>query len=93
MAAFVGDLLIFQGSLIAASAIHRLMLRNVLKSPMSFFETTPLGRILNRFAKEVDTLDNVLARVFQAFSYCFLSVGTNLSGFRLIPLHFAFRQL
>ncbi|KIL59921.1 hypothetical protein M378DRAFT_26751 [Amanita muscaria Koide BX008] len=32
----------------------------VMHSPMSFFETTPLGRIMNRFSKDVDTIDNRL---------------------------------
>ena len=43
-----------------SSRMHNIMLERVLKSPMSFFDTTPLGRIVNRFAKDVDVCDNTL---------------------------------
>jgi ABC-type multidrug transport system fused ATPase/permease subunit len=40
------------GSLNAAEAFHERVLKTVLYAPMSFFDTTPIGRILNRFSKD-----------------------------------------
>ena len=33
----------------AAAMIHKQMFARILRVPMSFFDTTPLGRVLNRF--------------------------------------------
>lgn len=52
---------------IAASKIlHSDMLESVLKSPMAYFDTTPLGRILNRFAKDIGVVDNLLPGLFRS---------------------------
>lgn len=37
----------------ASQILHDNLLDTVLYLPMSFFDTTPIGRILNRFSKEV----------------------------------------
>ena len=39
------------GAVLGSRTLHDNMLTAVLRSPMSFFDTTPLGRILNRFSK------------------------------------------
>uniref|UniRef100_A0AAR2K3M6 ATP-binding cassette sub-family C member 5 n=1 Tax=Pygocentrus nattereri TaxID=42514 RepID=A0AAR2K3M6_PYGNA len=48
-------------SLRAASTLHDKLFKALLHSPMHFFDTTPLGRILNRFSKDMDEVDVRLA--------------------------------
>lgn len=50
-----------------AAKLHDEMARSVLRSPMSFFETTPAGRILNRFSSDVQAVDNSLQWIFAFF--------------------------
>ncbi|KAK4700227.1 hypothetical protein P7C70_g6022, partial [Phenoliferia sp. Uapishka_3] len=44
----------------ASKNLHREGIDAVMKGPMSMFDTTPIGRILNRFAKDIDSCDNRL---------------------------------
>ena len=37
-----------------SSRLHGRMLKRVMNCPMSFFDTTPAGRIINRFSKDMD---------------------------------------
>ncbi|XP_029464337.1 multidrug resistance-associated protein 9 isoform X2 [Rhinatrema bivittatum] len=41
----------------ASSTLHDKVFYKILKSPMSFFDTTPTGRLMNRFSKDMDELD------------------------------------
>jgi ABC-type multidrug transport system fused ATPase/permease subunit len=51
----------------SARIMHDRMFNAVMRSPMLFFETTPLGTILNRFSRDIYVIDEVLARVFGSF--------------------------
>jgi ATP-binding cassette subfamily C (CFTR/MRP) protein 1 len=55
------------GSIHASGALHKKMLLSVLRSPMSFFDTTPLGRVINRFAKDVYTIDETVPASLRSF--------------------------
>ncbi|XP_070609871.1 ATP-binding cassette sub-family C member 5 isoform X2 [Erythrolamprus reginae] len=46
-----------KGTLRASSRLHDELFRRILRSPMKFFDTTPVGRILNRFSKDMDEVD------------------------------------
>ena len=51
------------GSLRSSKNLHAAMLENVCRAPMSFFDTTPLGRVVNRFSKDIYTVDEVLPNI------------------------------
>ncbi|KAK4455830.1 hypothetical protein QBC34DRAFT_388031 [Podospora aff. communis PSN243] len=52
-------------SIEASRKLHERMATAIFRSPMSFFDVTPAGRILNRFSSDIYRVDEVLARTFQ----------------------------
>ena len=56
-----------------------------LTSSRSFFYTTPLGRIVNRFSKDVDVLDNFLSESIRMYLFTLVQVT---SIFILIVVYF-----
>ncbi|KAI0313275.1 P-loop containing nucleoside triphosphate hydrolase protein [Amylostereum chailletii] len=52
-------------SLRSSKHLHDSMLNAVLRAPLTFFEVTPSGRILNLFSRDTYVVDQVLARVIQ----------------------------
>ncbi|XP_067944116.1 multidrug resistance-associated protein 1-like [Watersipora subatra] len=66
-----------QCSVSASTVLHRQLLTKVMKAQMVFFDTKPLGQILNRFSKDMDTLDNVLGfTILSLFSNSMAVIGT-----------------
>jgi ATP-binding cassette, subfamily C (CFTR/MRP), member 1 len=75
---FVGSLIIASGAIYASQQMHLGLLKYVLRWPMELFDITPIGRVLNRFAKDVDVVDNVLPQVFRSWIVMFFSVNNSL---------------
>lgn len=45
------------GCLLASRKLHNDLLCSVMNAPLRFFEVTPIGRILNRFSKDIENVD------------------------------------
>ncbi|CAF1122210.1 unnamed protein product [Adineta steineri] len=50
--------------LCGASTLHNGMLKGVLYSSLRFYESNPVGRILNRFSKDQQVIDELLPKTF-----------------------------
>lgn len=68
----------FTGGVKAGTWYFAALLRRVLRSPLSFFDSTPQGRILNRFSTDVSTTDNNMPSSFGNFSQSLVSLFTSL---------------
>ncbi|NXK85455.1 MRP7 protein, partial [Formicarius rufipectus] len=55
------------GALRAATVIHKRLLQRALKATVTFFDTTPTGRILNRFSSDLYCVDESLPFVLNIF--------------------------
>ena len=68
------------------TVIFRKMLQSVLRCPMLFFQNQPLGRLLNRFSKDLTLCDEMLILTFYDFLQCiFMIVGTLVITAAIIP--------
>ncbi|KAM5179454.1 ATP-binding cassette sub-family C member 5-like [Mantella aurantiaca] len=88
-----------KSSLKASTKLHDLLFQKVLGSPVKLFDTTPLGRILNRFTKDVDEVDvrlpNQMEQLIQNMILVFFCLGIISSVFpffllSVIPLSVIF---
>ncbi|MCJ1327690.1 hypothetical protein MMC10_004362 [Thelotrema lepadinum] len=82
---FVYSVSVAIGGTRASRVMLRDSMRRVLRAPMSFFDTTPLGRIINRFSKDVDIMDNTLTDAIRMFSF---TIAMIVAVFVLIIVYF-----
>uniref|UniRef100_A0A8D3CY00 ABC-type glutathione-S-conjugate transporter n=1 Tax=Scophthalmus maximus TaxID=52904 RepID=A0A8D3CY00_SCOMX len=71
---FIASLLLAKGAVAASTSLHSRLLHSILRAPMLFFDTTPIGRVVNRFAKDIYTIDEAIPQSFRSWLVCLLSV-------------------
>ncbi|CAM9318351.1 unnamed protein product, partial [Discosporangium mesarthrocarpum] len=67
-------LLITSGSLNASKVVHSKMSTSVFGAPVGWYDSTPLGRIFNRFSSDVVTLDKDLMNDISSYTDLLLGV-------------------
>uniref|UniRef100_A0A8D2JDE4 ATP-binding cassette sub-family C member 6 n=1 Tax=Varanus komodoensis TaxID=61221 RepID=A0A8D2JDE4_VARKO len=86
---------VFLAGTLASRKLFLQLLRDVIRSPMAFFEQTPSGNLLNRFSKEMDAIDSIipdklkslLGFLFQLLEiYIAIMVATPIAVVAIVPL-------
>ncbi|XP_078503541.1 ATP-binding cassette sub-family C member 10-like [Lissotriton helveticus] len=74
------------GTIRASSTIHDSLLQRVMKATATFFNTTPMGRIINRFSSDLYHADKNLPSVLNSFVACiFFLLGAVVVTSCLLP--------
>ena len=74
----VGTCALYFAFLRVSRVLHQRTLRSVMASPIAFFETTPTGRVLNRFSREMQVLDVVISGNARGVLVFILRLGASL---------------
>ncbi|KAG0767124.1 hypothetical protein G6F29_004134 [Rhizopus arrhizus] len=77
------SLVLFNGSLNASRRIHMQLLDRLLGAKVRFFDTTPVGRIVNRFSSDLETIDQNVA---SSLSFLLYSVIATISVILLVSV-------
>lgn len=73
------DLWLFYGSLTASWSIHQRLMVSVSRAKFKFFDVTPLGQIMNRFSKDLESVDQEVAPIAIGVMSCALSIATTIA--------------
>lgn len=57
----------FVSSHMTARSLHNQMFNALLRAPVLFFDSNPIGRVVNRFSKDVSSIDEQLSDVTYNF--------------------------
>lgn len=74
------------GGIFSSLKIHNKTLKQIIKAPISFFDKTPTGRLLNRFSHDISIIDFYITKSINSFSSRItLIIGTIILLCILVP--------
>jgi ABC-type multidrug transport system fused ATPase/permease subunit len=65
----VGLLVYANGQWVAAKNLHKKLIDAVMNVSLNWWKDVPVGRVVNRFSRDIDALDTDLGRMLQSFVY------------------------
>lgn len=68
--------ILFGGSLNASKKLHRRLMESITHAKFRFFDSTPLGQLMNRFSKDIESVDQEVAPVAVGVVHCMFSIIT-----------------
>eukprot|EP01083_Nonionella_stella_P190772 706437_1 len=77
----------------ASKFLHEKLLDKMLKSPMSFFDTTPIGRIINRFSRDIYAIDSAIPSSYQSALRITIGLMATAIGVCVVTPWFALSML
>uniref|UniRef100_A0A8C2YHW1 ATP binding cassette subfamily C member 3 n=1 Tax=Coturnix japonica TaxID=93934 RepID=A0A8C2YHW1_COTJA len=84
---FVSSFTLAMGGINAARKLHAALLENKFHTPQSFYDTTPTGRVINRFSKDIFVIDEVIPPTILMFlGTFFVSLSTMIVIIASTPL-------
>uniref|UniRef100_A0A4Y0ASB7 ABC-type glutathione-S-conjugate transporter n=1 Tax=Anopheles funestus TaxID=62324 RepID=A0A4Y0ASB7_ANOFN len=92
---YLSVLTLVMGSIQATLILHRRLLEGILRSGMTFFDTTPRGRIIARFSNDINTLDyslpmnikNIIPTVLRVVAtLVVISISTPIFAAVIVPI-------
>ena len=87
--AFFSKIILVWGTLKASKSVHNSLIENVMSAPINlFFDVTPIGKILNRFSRDLQTLDESILFCVGTFLSCIYTAAATL-GVAVYAVHYS----
>ena len=76
----IASVLLAEARVVSVKRLHERLVEAVFSAPISFYDTTPVGRVLNRFSKDISTIDTQLSIMLMYTTVVFMRLFTGFVG-------------